>query len=87
MCVDYVGIVVALMGVCAIFVTVSPVISTIFNDKFEKKFKKQEDKINALIEKVEKHEKEIETQKESIENINNIIAGNVSNIINSFQKK
>ena len=43
--VDYIGIVAALMGVCAIFVTVTPMVNNLFQRKMKNKIAELETKI------------------------------------------
>jgi hypothetical protein len=66
--IDYIGIMASIMAVCAVFVTVTPVI-----DRFrDRRLNKLEKKTKSLISQMEKHEEEIQMQKKSLENIQNV---------------
>jgi uncharacterized membrane-anchored protein YhcB (DUF1043 family) len=62
-----VSILVSIMAVCALFVTVTPVIDRLRDSKI----RQQEQKIKKLINEVEMLKKEMQSQKDTLSNVQN----------------
>jgi hypothetical protein len=80
--IDYIGIIgiiVSLMAVCAVFITVTPLIDRLR----DRRLTKLERRTKSLMNQIEKHEREIQIQKISLENIQNIYL----NLLKSKQRK